>query len=136
VLKLTGTTAILYWEMMGTDYWINDGTNPYPSFHVTRQLGEQIPSGSVIVDTSNHTEIFFSVAVQAPDHFSIFMVNTGEESFAVTVEGLPEGHYTHFQTTETALETTSGTYAVPTEMLTIQIPAMSSHMLSSHNPSK
>ena len=62
VLKLTGTTAILYWEMMGHDYWINDGTEPYPSFHVIRQLGEQIPPGSLIVETSNNTEDFYSVA--------------------------------------------------------------------------
>ena len=61
VLKLTGTSALLYWEMMGGDYWINDGTQPFPSFYVIRQLGEQFPPGSVVVETSNNTEELFSV---------------------------------------------------------------------------
>ena len=60
LLKLTGSTALLYWEMMGTDYWINDGTNPYPFFYVIWQLGEQFPPGSVIVDTSSNSEFFLS----------------------------------------------------------------------------
>lgn len=134
VLKLTGTTAILYWEMMGQDYWINDGTNPYPSFHVIRQLGEQIPPGSVIVETSNNTEDFYSVAAQAPDHFTVFMVNTGEEALALHLKGLPEGSYTHFQTTDGQLETTLGTYSVPNETVSLQIPGLSIHILTTRTP--
>ena len=130
VLKLTGTTTILYWEMMGQDYWINNGTQPYPSFHVIRQLGEQIPAGSVIVETSNNTDDFFSVAVQAPTHFALFMVNAGEEILSIHVEGLPEGNYTHFQTDEGALETKEGTYVVPDDAVSIQVPGMSYHILT------
>ena len=134
VLKLTGTTAILYWEMMGADYWINDGTHPYPSFHVIRQLGEQISPGSVIVETSNNTDDFYSVAAQAPDHFTIYMVNTGEQALTINVEGLPDGVYTHFQTTETELETTVGTYDIPNDTVTLLIPGMSIHVLGTRNP--
>jgi hypothetical protein len=130
ILKLTGTTAILYWEMMGTDYWINDGTIPYPSFHVIRQLGEQIPQGSIIVETSENTEDFYSVAVQAPNHFAVFMVNTGEETLNVNVEGLPSGTFTHIQTTEGSLEETVGVYSTPKDQLTLQIPGMSIHILT------
>ncbi len=134
VLKLTGTTTILYWEMMGTDYWINDGTQPYPSFHVIRQLGEQIPPGSVVVETSNNTEEFYSVAAMAPDHVVIFMVNTDGKALTVNVEGLPDGTYTHIQTTETDLETTIGTYQISNETVTLQIPGMSINVLSTRNP--
>ncbi len=130
VLKLTGTTAVLYWEMMGTDYWINDGSNPYPSFHIIRQLGEQIPQGSVIVETSTNTEDFYSVAAQAPDHFAVFMVNTGEDTLTVNLAGLPDGIYTHVQTTDGELETTLGTYAVPKDAVSLQIPGRSVHVLT------
>lgn len=130
VLKLTGTSAILYWEMMGADYWINDGSEPYPSFHVIRQLGEQIPPGSVIVETSNNTEYFYSVAAQAPDHFVVFMVNTGEEPLTVSVEGLPDGEYTHVQTTESELEVLTGKYEIPRENVPLQVPGMSIHILT------
>lgn len=134
VLKLTGASAILYWEMMGSDYWINDGTKPYPSFNVIRQLGEQIPSGSVIVETSSNTESFYSVAAQAPEHFGLFLVNTGEQALTVTVEGLPVGTYTHIQTTETEAEKTLEAYSVPDETVSIRIPGMSVHFLTTKIP--
>ena len=134
VLKLTGTTTMLYWEMMGIDYWINDGNQPYPSFHVIRQLGEQFPPGSVIVETSDNTDQFFTVAAQAPHHFAIFMVNTAEKALTVNLKGMPDGIYTQIQTTETELETTLATYQVPNDHVSLQIPAKSIHVLSTRKP--
>lgn len=134
VLKLTGANAILYWEMMGSDYWLNDGTKPYPSFNVIRQLGEQIPPGAVIIETSNNTETLYSVAAQAPSHFVVFLVNTGETPLTVTVEGLPAGKYIHIQTTEIEAEKTLEEYAVPSETVTVLIPGMSVHVISTHIP--
>ena len=134
VLKLTGTNAILYWEMMGKDYWINDGTDPYPSFNTIRQLGEQIPPGSLIVETSNNADVFYSVAAQAPDHFMVYMVNTGNEPLTLTIEGLPLGTYTHIQTTETESEKAMGSYSVPGEKVSVQIPGMSIHVLTTRVP--
>lgn len=130
VLKLTGASAILYWEMMGEDYWINDGTSPYPSFHIIRQLGEQIPPSSVIVETSNNTEDFYSVAAQAPDHFVVFMVNTGDDGLEVTLEGLPEGDYKQIQTTEGELEALIAEYELPGGPISLQVPAKSIHVLT------
>jgi hypothetical protein len=134
VLKLTGATTMLYWEMMGSDYSINDGTQPYPSFNVIRQLGQQFPSGLLIVETSDNTEGLFSVAAQAPDHFVIFMINTGEKALTMNLEVLPDGTYSHIQTTETELETTLATYQVPNEYVNFQIPGKSIHVLSTRKP--
>ncbi len=102
-----------------------------------RQLGEQIPADAVIVETSNNTDDFYSVAAQAPDHFAVFLVNTSEETLTINVEGLPEGSYTHIQTTEGELKTTIGVYAIPNDAVSIQIPGMSIHVLTtrySNNP--
>jgi hypothetical protein len=134
LLKLTGSNAILYWEMMGSDYWLNDGINPYPSFTMLRQLGEQIPPGSVIVETSNNTEVLYSVAAQAPDHFVVFMVNTGEQPLTVTVEGLPAGTYTHIQTTESEAEKIMGTYSSAGETVSVQLPGLSIHVITTRLP--
>ncbi len=134
VLKLTGANAILYWEMMGSDYWINDGADPFPSFNVIRQLGEQIPPDSIIVGTSNNTDSFFSVAAQAPGHFVLYMVNTGNDPLSVAVAGLPAGNYTHIQTTESELEAVAGSYDVPQDEVLLQIPAMSVHVLTTRIP--
>jgi hypothetical protein len=121
---------MLYWEMMGSDYWIIDGSRPYPSFDVIQQLGEQFPPGSVIVETSNNTDEFFSVAAQAPDHLAVFMINTGENTQTVKVDGIPDGIYSHIQTTETELETTLATYQVPNDHIKFQVPVKSIHVLS------
>ena len=134
VLKLTGASAMLYWEMMGSDYWINDGTDPYPSFQVIRLFSEQIPPNSLIVETSNNTDDFYSVAAQAPDHFVMLMINTGEETLTVHVEGLPAGAYQHIQTTESELEATLGTYLVPNTAVSLQIPRFSIHALTTRTP--
>jgi len=134
VLKLTGTTTILYWEMMGTDYWINDGTNPYPSFHVIRQFGEQIPPGSVIVETSSNTEELYAVAAQAPEHFSVLMVNTGSESLLVNLQGLPEGKYHHIQTTEGELERNQGVFDPSKNEASLAVPALSYVVLTTRQP--
>jgi hypothetical protein len=134
VLKLSGANVLLYWEMMGSDYWLNDGTHPYPAFQVIRMLGEQIPAGSVIVETSNNMEFFYSVAAQAPEHFALVMVNTGSEPLTVSVIGLPADEYTHFQTTETELEISQGTYRVPEDEVTFQLPGASLHVLTTHKP--
>lgn len=130
VLKLTGTTAVLYWEMMGSDYWINDGMDAYPSFHVIHQLGEQFPPGSVIVETSNNTETIYTVAAQASDHFVVFLVNTGEERLEVTVNGLPDGNFKHVQTTRGSQETVLKIYNIPGDTTTLELPAMSIHVLT------
>jgi len=119
---------------MGKDYWINDGTDPYPSFNTIRQLGEQIPPGSLIVETSNNADVFYSVAAQAPDHFMVYMVNTGNEPLTLTIEGLPLGTYTHIQTTETESEKAMGSYSVPGEKVSVQIPGMSIHVLTTRVP--
>lgn len=134
VLKLTGANALLYWEMMGRDFWINDGTNPYPAFHVIRQFGEQIPAGSVIMETSSNTENFFSVAARAPEHFALFMVNTSDQPLTVTVEGLPAGEYFHLQTTVAELEALVNSYSMPSDEVKIKIPGMSYHVLSTRRP--
>ena len=60
----------------------------------------------------------------------IYMVNTGEQALTVNVEGLPEGRFTHIQTTEKELETTIGTYQIPNETVTLHVPGMSIHVLS------
>ena len=100
---------------------------------VIRQLGEQLSSGSVIVETSNNSEELFSVAAQVPDHFAIFMVNTSEQVLIVNLERMPDGIYSHIQTTETELETIIGTYQVPDEPVVIQIPGMSIQVLSTRH---
>jgi hypothetical protein len=97
-------------------------------------LGEQIPSGSVIVETSNNTETFYSVAAQAPNHFMVFMVNTGSEPLIVTIEGLPIGTYAHIQTTDAEAEQMLRAYEVPNETVSVQIPGMSVHILTTRVP--
>ena len=130
VLKLTGATTLLYWEMMGSDYWLNDGAQPYPSFAVIRQLGEQVPPGSVVVDTSSNTADIFWFAVQAPDHFMVYVVNTAPESKSIRVEGLPPGDYTYLQTSVTSAEVPVYTVSITGQAASMEIPGESINLLT------
>jgi hypothetical protein len=130
VLKLTGATTLLYWEMMGSDYWLNDGMQPYPSFDVIRQLGEQVPPGSVVLDTSSNTADIFWFAVQAPNHFMVYLVNTAPEGKTISIEGLPPGYYTYLQTSSAGSEVPVSTQAISGQTATIQIPGGSINLLT------
>ncbi len=81
-------------------------------------------------ETSNNTEDFYSLAAQAPHHFVVFVVNTGDETLKVNIEGLPAGDYTHIQTTEVEPESPQENYEVPSEMVSLEIPGNSIHILT------
>lgn len=58
------------------------------------------------------------------------MVNSGDETLKINIEGLPAGHYTHIQTTEVELESPKLTYGVLSETVTLEIPGNSIHILT------
>jgi hypothetical protein len=88
----------------------------------------------VIVETSQNTAALYTVAAQAPDHFVIYLVNTGELPLTVNLEGLPNGVYHHIQTTEVELDEVMDSYEAPSKPISIQVPGMSMHIFTTRNP--
>ncbi len=93
VLKLTGASTLQYWQMLGRDYMLNDGTVGYPAWQVVRQMQQQIPAGSQVVETSGDRGLLYSLGVRDGGEFVLYLVNGGASDQPVAVSGLPAGSY-------------------------------------------
>lgn len=92
-LKLTGASTLQYWQMLGRDYMLNDGASGYPAFQMLRQMQQQMPAGSQVVDTSGDRGLLYSLGVRDGGDFALYLVNGGTADQPVTVAGLPGGVY-------------------------------------------
>jgi hypothetical protein len=129
MLKLSRISVILYWEMMGKDYYLNDGSLTFPSFEILRQLGENLPAGTRIVWTSPDSGGVYSFAAAADDHFVLYLVNSNPQPAAVQVNGLPAGTYRHIQSTEQEMGKVLGSIPVVTGPNLVTLPASCANLL-------
>ena len=93
VLKLTGASTLQYWQMLGRDYMLNDGASGYPAWQVLRQMQQQLPAGSQVVETSGDRGLLYSLAARDGGDFVLYLVNGGTADQPVAVSGLPAGSY-------------------------------------------
>ena len=92
-LKLTGASTLQYWQMLGRDYMLNDGASGFPAWQVLRQMQQQMPAGSQVVDTSGDRGLLYSLGVRDGGDFVLYLVNGGTADQPVTIAGLPGGSY-------------------------------------------
>jgi len=109
VLKSGRATTVLYWQMSGNDYNLNDGTHAYPSLEMLAQYARAFPPGSRVVGTSPDPLMLYSVAVQRDDHLALQAINTQVRVQPLQVDGLPAGLYRHVVSDETGLLREVGT---------------------------
>ena len=131
MLKLARVSVILYWEMMGNDYWLNDGTKTFPSFAVLEQLGQHLPKGSQVVWTSPDAGGVYSFAAFGGGNFVLYLVNNNPQPAVVQVNGLPGGSYTHLQSTEQEIGKIVGTMQAGSEPALVTLPASSFNLFFS-----
>ncbi len=97
VLKLTGASVLQYWQMLGRDYMLNDGTAGYPAWHALRQMQQQMPAGSVVVETAGDRGQLHSLASRDGGDFVLYLVNGGTADQPVAVSGLPAASFRRIQ---------------------------------------
>jgi hypothetical protein len=129
LLKLSGATNILYWEMLGFDYNLNDGQAGFPAFEILRQLSERLPAGTRILETSANTETLVFLAAQAGEKTLVYLVNMAGEPQTVQVNGLPEGDYALEVSTAQALDAVAGPLRSAAGSLTLELPPESVSIL-------
>jgi O-glycosyl hydrolase len=93
VLKLTGASTVLYWQMLGRDYMLNDGANGYPAWLLLRRMQQEVKAGSEIVETSGERGLLHSLGARDGGDFVLYLVNEGTADQPVAVSGLPTGPY-------------------------------------------
>ena len=100
-LKLTGASTLQYWQMLGRDYMLNDGSSGYPAWQVLRQMQHQMPAGSQVVETSGDRGLLNSLAARDGGDFVLYLVNGGTADQPVAVSGLPAGEYRQVRSSAT-----------------------------------
>lgn len=93
VLKLTGASVLQYWQMLGRDYNLNDGTTGYPAWQILRQMQQQLGPGTVVLETVGDRGLLHSLAARDAGDVVLYLVNRGAADQPVRVEGLPSGSY-------------------------------------------
>ncbi len=93
VLKLTGASTLHYWQMLGRDYMLGDGATGYPAWQVVRQMQQQIPAGSQVIETAGDRGLLHSLGARDEGDFVLYLVNGGASDQPVAVSGLPAGSY-------------------------------------------
>jgi O-glycosyl hydrolase len=93
VIKATRATTFLYWQMMGTDYMLNDGAESYPALNVLSAYQTYFPAGSTIVNTSADGNQIKFTAQKGERGFSLVVVNRDAFTEQAQVTGLPDGSY-------------------------------------------
>lgn len=104
VLKLTGASTLLYWQMLGRDYNINDGASGYPAFQLLRQMHQQIPPGAQVVETTGDRGQLVTLAARDGGDLVLYLVNGGAQEQPVAVSGLPAGSYRQVVSTGGSVE--------------------------------
>jgi hypothetical protein len=103
-LKLTGASTLQYWQMLGRDYMLNDGASGYPAFQVLRQMQQQMPAGSQVVETAGDRGLVYSLGVRDAGDFVLYLVNGGAGDQPVTIAGLPGGSYRQIRSSASGSE--------------------------------
>ena len=129
VLQLSRASVLLYWEFLGNDYSLNDGTQPYPALRLLAQLVEAFPEDTRVLHTAVNTTGLYAVAGEAPSHTVLHVVNLSPDPRTVRIVGLPVGVYEHVVSTEDIVERLAGTVRVGEETILLDLAPMSVHML-------
>jgi len=104
VLRDTRATTLLYWEMMGGDYAINNGTQSFPALLYLAELQRTFPAGAQIVQTPQDeiaTLTVLSLAAKQPDGgFAVELLNQINSARSAHLTGLPNGTYSLIRLSE------------------------------------
>ncbi len=133
-LKMTGATSLLYWEMMGGDYSLNNGEEPYPILSFLAELKKHFPGGSQIIKTSEDAQNLKFTAVRAGEDFTVLMVNRLPLPEPAILQGLPDGTYYLVRSTKEAMNQLEETYQVEGGTLSLILPASSINFLTTRQP--
>lgn len=140
LIKLTYATRLLYWEMVGGDYSLNDGSQPYPILSFMAEFKNQFPPGAQVVHTSQDYSNLKFVAAQSESSandeggFSLLIVNRFPKSERVVIQGLPGGDYTLLRSSRSEVNRPIWSQNLDGESLELEIAASSINFLTTRKP--
>ncbi len=134
LIKLTRATRLLYWEMVGGDYSLNDGSTPYPILSFLSEFKKQFPPGAQVINTSEDPGNLKFVAAKSFDGFALLIVNRQPLKEKAKIEGLPLGMYTLIRSTRTETNRPLWSQEITDETLELVIAPYSINFLTTLKP--
>jgi O-glycosyl hydrolase len=136
LLKEGQATTMIYWQMLRDGWSTNDGVRPYPALDMLAQYKREIPAGSQIIETSPNTKPFFSLAVKAPAHFALFVINKNTARQNVQIVDLPPGTYYHVTSNQDGTLQHTQEIAVQGDPIIVSLTAQSVNVLTTQPPAQ
>jgi hypothetical protein len=133
ILKMGHVSAFYYWEMMGQDYQLNDGINPYPVMQILQQMNEAFPPGTRILTTSPNKPGIIWVAGKTPSGDISIQVVSSTATDSARLTGLPDGSYDLYISTREKIGIFPQTFDVNDGSIILDIPGFSVVLLKTHH---
>jgi hypothetical protein len=133
VLKLSRATTLLYWEMMGQDYSLNNGSQPYPILSFLDQLEQQFPPGAQVVQSSDNRSAMQLLAARTDGWFVVLLTNQSVRD-RVQISGLPDGTYYLIRSSAKETNQYIDAFTVAGAPLELDIPGFSINFLTTKRP--
>jgi hypothetical protein len=135
LIKHMRGSVLTYWEY-GNDYpLVNPSTlQPYPAFHVVKQLADKLLPGTDIVEStsSNSGILVFSGRNSSTGTFMVQMINTTSATEVANLSGLPNSSLTLRRISNTENGITVGNFTPSNGALTLKLPPQSINTLFSN----
>ncbi len=91
VLTLSGATVTQYWTLQNNFPIASADGKPYPAWYVHKQLADNLPAGTQIVEAVSSDDKLWALAARGEGrHFMTQLLNTSTVEKEVTLSGLPK----------------------------------------------
>jgi hypothetical protein len=124
-LKMSRATVLYYWEMMGGDYALNDGKQPYQAMEMLMNMKAAFPAGTQIVETSEDGNATTIVAGRQPSGRLVVQIVSNTVAEGTLLRGLPNGDYDIYVSTREQLNHLMHTLTVSDGTARFETPGFS-----------
>lgn len=134
ILKYSGASVTHYWTFQNNFPIASKEGEPYPIFYAMKQLSDNLPAGSQIVEANSDNAAVWALAATGPgEHFMVQLLNTTNEPQTVSLKGLPKHQYNIIRTDAQSNMKRVGQGKPRRRQLTLTLPPQSINTLTTGN---
>lgn len=123
-VKFTGASVILYWELQNDYPLMSTALEPYPAWHVYKQVFDTLKPGVTIVDCASAEEgtVTGYAAADEAGYFTAQLLNRKEKPVRVILKGVPDGAWKSLVTAEGRNVEDGGAWQSENGTVTLELP--------------
>jgi hypothetical protein len=131
VLALSGATVAQYWTLQNNFPIASADGKPYPAWYVHKQLVDNLPAGTQIVEAvSSDKRLWALAAREGGKHFMTQLLNTSTVEKEVTLSGLPKDALRQVMMQDGEYKKEMGSHKPKAGKLTLKLPPQSITLLT------